>query len=409
MPDTKRTSNARASLADRAFTFADILAPMTPETFFAEYYDRKPLHIPGGPEKFPGLMDFAILSRLLNMSGIWSANSLQLVLDRERVPPARYCVAAKNRDGQDVMQPVGEKVMALLKAGASLVANDIDSLTPELAAVADAMEDALTAKTQGNLYCSWRQRQAFTSHYDTHDVYALHLEGEKVWRVYRNRAPHPIRHAAFLLPDEVLERDRGDVLTEVTMRPGDVLYLPRGQYHDALATAETAIHVAFSATGVIGLDFIGAMTDMAVGDELFRLNFPRRDEGKQALAAHIASLCERFSEIANSPEFIERFHRFQQDFRYARGGVALPVRVSAQPYELTDPSTRVAPFRDGQALVRGNNAVPIPKDKAAVVRWMVEAGRFTDAELAAAFPDAPRTGLNETLIDLVRMGALVRK
>ena len=35
------------------------------------------------------------------------------------------------------------------------------------------------------------------------------------------------------------------MVEQVTLRPGDLLCIPRGQYHDALASQNGAIHVAF--------------------------------------------------------------------------------------------------------------------------------------------------------------------
>ncbi len=64
-----------------------------------------------------------------------------------------------------------------LRRGASLVANDIDTLWPGTAAAADALERRLGGKVQSNLYCSWNQHQAFDTHFDTHDIFALHCAG----------------------------------------------------------------------------------------------------------------------------------------------------------------------------------------------------------------------------------------
>src|SRR5215831_20123954 len=62
-------------------SFADFLAPVTVEQFRRDYLDRAPLHIPGGPGKFADVMSWPDLNRLLDMSGLWSAQSLSLALD----------------------------------------------------------------------------------------------------------------------------------------------------------------------------------------------------------------------------------------------------------------------------------------------------------------------------------------
>ena len=255
--------------------FTDILEPIAAEEFFGTYHDRKPLHVPGRPDKFANLMSWQKLTQLLNMTAIWTSASLQMALDKEIIPPDRYCRPAIDRNNQHVMQPDPSRVLTLLREGASLIANDIDTLNPDLAATARAFEEQLGAKAQANLYCSRRQRQAFAVHFDTHDVYALHIEGEKVWRVYEGRLDNPIAHPRFkTLSQEYHEEAKGGVLMEVCLRPGDLLYIPRGQYHDALASSAGAVHVAFGVTAVIGIDYLNVLFDRAIADPLFRVNAP---------------------------------------------------------------------------------------------------------------------------------------
>lgn len=393
-----------AEKIDTAFSLETILAPLTPEKFLKEYYGRKFVHIPGDPDKFPNVMDFGLFERLLNMSSIWSSTSLEVVLDRARVDPRAYCATAPNRDGQDVLKPDPDKVMDFLRQGASLVANDVDALTAGAAGIANALEAGLNVKTQGNLYYSWKQRQGFASHFDTHDVFAVHLVGEKNWRIYENRVPSPIRHDAYFVSEEFQEQNRGAVAAEITMKPGDMLYLPRGQYHDALASSEGTIHIAFSATGVIGLDFLGAMSDMVVGSEKFRLNFPRREDGPGALKKHIEMLSAEFAKIAKSEDFLNRFQQFQQDFHYKRGGIQIPAIGEDPLYQRLVHDAKVARFQNGFGLFRGNNVTPIPPGLEKLVAWMLSRRTFTFGELADAFPSETLHSLNELLIQVRRMG-----
>ena len=388
------------------FSLDAILAPMSVSEFLKDYYGKTFVHIPGNADKFPGVMDFDIFTRLLNMTSIWSSKSLEVVIDRARIDPRAYCNPAPNRDGQEILQPDPDKVMDFLRKGASLVANDIDALTAGASGIAKGLEEGLNVKAQGNLYYSWKQRQAFASHYDTHDVFAVHLVGEKNWRIYQNRVPSPIRHDAFFVSEEFQDKNRGPVVAEITMKPGDVLYLPRGQYHDALASSEGTIHIAFGATGVIGLDFLGAMSDMVVGSEKFRLNFPRPEEGRGALKKHIEMLSAEFAKIAKSDDFLGRFEQFQADFHYKRGGIQIPAIGEDPLYQRLIHDAKVARFQNGFGLYRGNNVTPIPPGREKLVGWMMSHRTFTFGELESAFPAETLHSLNELLIQVRRMGLI---
>ena len=75
------------------------------------------------------------------------------------------------------------KVAAFLSMGASFVGNSIEQIAPETRAVTDMLAQHLGGRANANLYCSFGGIQAFASHFDPHEVFALHCEGEKVWRV----------------------------------------------------------------------------------------------------------------------------------------------------------------------------------------------------------------------------------
>ena len=67
------------------------------------------------------------------------------------------------------------------------------------------------------------------------------------------------------------EKAKGAKLMDVHMEPGDLLYLPRGQYHDALADEGGTMHIAFGITYPIGMD---VMTFLFVGSRLSRSSGP---------------------------------------------------------------------------------------------------------------------------------------
>ncbi len=57
------------------------------------------------------------------------------------------------------------------------------------------------------------------------------------------------------------------------MNVGDLLYLPRGRFHDALATEGPSIHISIAVSEPKGLDFINLVMDQAVADPLFGSQF----------------------------------------------------------------------------------------------------------------------------------------
>ncbi len=389
-----------------AYSFADILAPITPEAFFADHYGKQWLYIPGEARKFPDVLNWATLAELLNKSGIWTSTTLGLVLDRKGVPILDYCYPTKTPDGKDIFRPDGARVMGLLRKGASLVANEIDSFTPGLTALAAVLEATLSAKIQANLYCSWEAHQAFDSHFDTHDVYAIQLEGEKLWHIYEGCLDNPISHPAFNdMSQAQHEEQKGRLEAEIVMRPGDVMYLPRGHYHDAIAVTGDSMHVTFGATAVIGLDFLNALMDAAGDDPLFRADCPRPAEGRQRLASFLEALAERAAAIGQDAGFAETMSALQAGYYYPRGGYDLPVELEGQGYSVRDGFELV--WDGGNAVLNGpRGSLPVPNGLGQAVEWIVAQERFTADEFGQATETLEPSVREKLLGDLVNMKVL---
>lgn len=380
-------------MANRIRSFADIIAPITEEDFFETYHDRQFLHVPApAPDKFADVMSWDILTNMLNMTAIWSPANLRVVLDTKPIPAEQYCRQAVDRNSQPGYQPDAEKVKSWLRRGASLVANDIDTLWPGTAAAAGALEKRFGGKTQSNLYCSWQQHQAFDTHFDTHEVFALHVEGEKVWRIYEGRLDRPIASESYKnLNQAYHDERRGAVVDEVTLRPGDLLYIPRGQYHDALASSEGAIHLAFGLTHIIGVDIMQMLFELTMVDPLFRSNIPLPDAGPQARRRWLDELADRLHEIAKSDALAENLETLRETFRYYRGGFDLPAdaleKDASERFGVIVRSLEVVDVGGKFVLQSAKGGAPIPAELAAPISWIVARGNFSQAELAGAFPE----------------------
>ena len=383
-------------------TLADLLAPVTPEQFFAEYHDKQPLHVQGGAAKFASVLSWRQINRLLDQTHIWSSQSLKLVLDGTPVPPEQYCGRATGRDGAPVQQPEAAKVAQWVARGASIVMNDVDSLTPGLAAVSDALEGAGLGKAQANVYISWQSHKAFGTHFDTHDVWAVQVEGEKTWNIWEGRAEWPIAHPAFRLPQEHHDRARGKLRGKVTLKAGDLLYLPRGWYHDALAEAPASVHIAYGVHAPLGMDLMNILLERVLYEVEFRKPLPRQDgtaAARFALTSRAAQLGQRLSELTRDPKVMDVLTKFVADYRFQRGGNdLLAARGLAAPSAAEAAGEEGAAFRvvapDAKAVRRGAEwvlkapagPVALAPAEAEAANWLLARPDGTAAELRAAHP-----------------------
>ena len=395
-----------ASQSQDQARFDALFAAVGRERFFEEYFDKKPLHLPGAVAAPEEIMSWAELQRLLDMTSIWSPALLRMVLDRQSIRPIEYCREVPALNGQTAMQPAPEKVQALLRRGASVVLNDVDRLNPGLAAVSRALQVGTGGLAQGNLYCSRSQHQAFAPHYDYHDVYAVHCAGTKLWHVYDTRAPWPIQHPRFQPDEAQREKEKGDILMEVELKPGDLLYLPRGQYHDALASGDGAIHIAFGVTQPKGVDLMAPLFQALVEQESFRHNLPRDPE---ALAQHLKTLAEDLSRIVASEGFAKHAAGAAEAYPFQHQDYDLGAIFGAAPgFELASEDFSVV-HSGGKVGLKGKGpggrpqAVELPAAVVAPTEWVLARRAFDEAELTEAFPEMEAAARQRFLADLQAM------
>lgn len=374
-------------------SLADLIHPVAPARFEADVEGRKPLHIPAegkAAEVRRALLDWDTFNSLLAQSSIWTHSTLQLVHSGNQLPAENYCAEVQTMSGP-VVRPSPARVQVMMAMGATVVANDVGALTPELRAVCETLRQQYAASVTANVYCSFRGVQGFGPHYDTHDVFAVQTEGEKVWRLYRNREPDPVDY-----PGEGEDVRRylasacGPVMQEVRMRPGDVLYLPRGWYHDALAVDGPSLHVTLSVTPLYGRILFRLLEAAAMQDPAFRAWLPpAAQDGGKPLARQLADLGQRLATLAASPAFAEEIAMTQQRLMGRSSGYRLPERISLTRYS---PTGLMAP------AVRGPAAV--------AMEWAMAQPRFVLEDMIAQFDFVSEADLRATVEAAVKSGAL---
>lgn len=325
----------------------ELLHPITPAQFRAEYQDRKPLHIPASPGgRKQAVLPWSAFNTLLNQPVVWTAQNMKLMRDHLPVPTEQYCKMVQSPTGR-VMRPWPQKVEMFLSTGASLVANDVLQLHAPLTEIGQMLGRTFAAGIGANIYCSFNGVQAFGTHFDNHDVFVVHTEGEKVWNLYENRDDNPVDPA----PDNLetrrwFEQNRGALMAEVHMKPGDVLYLPRGWFHDALAKDEASLHVTFSVNPLYGRILLSLLDNAAMQNSAFREYFPpAQEDGGKALQARLIEMGKLLASITASPNFLEEVKMTQERIQPRAPSFALPERKPITLYRTTGrafPPTSIA-------------------------------------------------------------------
>ena len=260
------------------------------------------------------------------------------------------------------------------------MANDIDHLSPALTAFADAMEGALggrfraisicrrggarasapTSTPTTCMPCTWRAPRLGTS--------------MRAGPTTRSRTRCSRRSAASTTSQGRQDRD-------VHMEPGDPLYLPRGQYHDALADEGGTVHIAFGITYPIGFDVMTLLFDRVAAEPEFRANLPRPDgpaggagcssrRARRADPDHPGRACDRGADrgaATRLPLCPPRLRPARPAGAAGRG----PLPRARQGHPLVQQGGRYGLVQEGLRA-----ATEVPADVSPMVAWVLERREF---------------------------------
>lgn len=109
-----------------------------------------------------------------------------------------------------------------------------------------AMEKEFNCYCGVNSYWTPAASQGFAPHYDDVDVFLVQLEGEKMWCLYD--PPEEVDHLSRHSSEDYVPEQFPTPKHAITLRAGDVLYMPRGMVHQGMTTPNThSLHITFSA------------------------------------------------------------------------------------------------------------------------------------------------------------------
>ena len=221
--------------------------------FLDEYNYEKAVHIKGDNAKFNDLFDWKSLNDDL---AVRSLNSLPI----------------KISTGGDAFSTSDARLVEKhAKAGATIIVENIDNTDATLRNFLNAFSDEICTSTRINLYLSFPGKQGYDVHYDTHDFFILQIEGCKEWHVYPPTITSPL---FFQKAHGDAKPTQTDMYLKCTMRRGDVLYVPKGHWHDAISVNEASLHLTLAMFTPTGIDFLNWFVDELRDDPEIRRTLP---------------------------------------------------------------------------------------------------------------------------------------
>lgn len=229
--------------------FARAISPITPETFFAEYFEKKHLVIKREDAGyFRDLLTLADIDRVITETMLLGEN-LQLVKKGNAINIDDFTMPS------GFVDPV--RVAYYFSQGSTVILPQLNRNLPKLAAYCRALETVFSCDLQTNIYMTPDNAQGFKTHYDSHDVLVLQAHGSKTWNIYESPLELPLLSQSF----DPKSFQAGEIIDSFVLHAGDMAYLPRGVVHDAIATKEVSLHIT---TGLLASRWVDVLVDAVI-------------------------------------------------------------------------------------------------------------------------------------------------
>lgn len=182
------------------------------------------------------------------------------LLKHGEVPPVTSYTSVRDvigqkRDGY----PNPAAVRRHMERGATLKLNQIGDWHRPTREVSRGLEEFLTAAVNSYVFWTPEDSRGMLPHRDAAHVIAIQLEGRKEWHLYAE--PEQVGAGAGL------DVDSSRPTHVFTLEPGDVLYLPHGWPHDAVARDGSSLHLTFTLTEPTPESLVEAFLQRFLEDE----------------------------------------------------------------------------------------------------------------------------------------------
>jgi ribosomal protein L16 Arg81 hydroxylase len=360
-----------------------ILGDTSQEEFLAKYYQQQALHIKGKSDKFKDLFD-------------WS--SLNNVLNSVRHPHKNIKMS---QNGTQFKPSDATAIISAAQQGASLIVEHIGRHDTNLGYFLNRLTAEINEETRFNMYLSQPDNQAYDNHYDTQDFFIFQVSGYKEWCIY----PETIESALFHQKEHGRKAPPEDSLyLNCTLSPGDVLYVPQGHWHYAIAKNEPSVHLTLAMFVKTGIDFLNWLADELTGNKKFRKALPlilspdkncdsEGSEGFERLKSELEEVLEKGDLWNKFLDYRSATNNDRQAFNFP-SHISPPQNYSGDSlFERRVNQVRISDCREADKikLISSGRLLKFNKSSEALVRFMFTSHKFSF------------TGLNEVTSEVTKV------
>lgn len=227
----------------------NLIAPISIKKFIDDYWNNSFLKIEGSVDKFDEVFTMEKFKTIVEQySDFLSFPQITVFKNGEIVNENKYSKKWRLRIStvmgyQEKTSIDLAKLNSLLDTGITIKVSQFETICTDLIQYLNSFSKEINPeKVYVNVLYSTKSAQAFKPHFDEHDVFVLQLHGEKIWELFNVVQDNPIQEFRGKYSDD--DYYKGSKET-IKLRKGDLLYLPRGMWHNVYTNTESSFHLQF--------------------------------------------------------------------------------------------------------------------------------------------------------------------
>ena len=268
-----------------------------------------------------GILDVSILKKVFSWGHLNDALATHRITnDRFRLslkdsyvaPNKQVFRVSKDSFGRPTDHLLMNELHRQLQSGVTGVFESVHEIFPAIENLTNALATKYYSRSSANAYISFGATSGFGVHNDDHDVLVFQIEGKKRWNFFGSSdKKYKATVSNLRFPSEI------NVTEELILSEGDILFIPKGTWHDVEAIDEPSLHLTISLVYPSARDYVDWLLlqnkfDMPYQDiRLTRENFDEVTQGcksffesvisEESLATFIKTYYSRYPSIRNRP------------------------------------------------------------------------------------------------------------
>ncbi len=234
---------------------------------------------------------------------------------------------------------------------------------------------------------------------DTRDVYAVQLLGRKRWILRKPNFEFPLYMQQTKYFSDIKEPE--EVYMDVILEAGDILYIPRGWWHDPLPLDEETFHLAVATFAPTGFEYMQWLQNAIPSILDCRRNFYDYEHD----AKMIQNISNQVSEIIKDRKYYESFMMHHMVNHHVPSTLSLDILGNGKIGQLEEDqklclnANLVYVFDDGFVIINGNK-LNVDTISLQLIQYLFEHRYSFVADIVAQFNNYPADKIKKLLFQL---------